>query len=194
MAQGVGGEEVARRRQLAAYRYHCFLTLILASLASCVSKPRAPAPPAPRPIVRPLPPPVQPAPPPAAWVDRVATPGDWSVTEDAGGSIARFGAPQIFAIRCERGARRITMTRPGTLDAGRAARLTLRSTEAFAAYPLTNSPAEPGAVAASLGVDDRLLDAIAYTRGRFLVQTEGAPDLVLPAYAEVARVIEECRR
>lgn len=174
------------------------ITLLAASLglfalSSCVSKPRAPAPPPARPVAIPAPAPGQAAPPPVAWVDRVATAGTWSFAEDASGSTARFGTPQLFAIRCERAARLITMTRPGTLDPGRAARLTLRSTETFSAYPLANGT-EPGNVAASLSTNDRLLDAIAYTRGRFLVQTEGAPDLVLPAYAEVSRVIEECRR
>lgn len=47
---------------------------------------------------------------------------------------------------------------------------------------------------AALDPRDSLLDAIAFSRGRFLVEQAGAPTLVLPAWAEVGRVIEDCRR
>ena len=40
---------------------------------------------------------------------------------------------------------------------------------------------------------DPLLDQIAFSRGRFLVQAEGGPSLILPAWPEPARVIEDCR-
>ncbi|MGE5953581.1 MAG: hypothetical protein ACM308_08200 [Qipengyuania vulgaris] len=38
-----------------------------------------------------------------------------------------------------------------------------------------------------------LLDAMALTKGRFAVETPGLPTLYLPAWAEVTRVIEDCR-
>ena len=38
-----------------------------------------------------------------------------------------------------------------------------------------------------------LLDAMAITRGRFAVEVEGEPGLYVPAWAEVTRVIEDCR-
>ena len=40
---------------------------------------------------------------------------------------------------------------------------------------------------------DPLLDAMALSKGRFAVEVEGEPPLYLPSYAEVSRVIEDCR-
>ncbi len=45
----------------------------------------------------------------------------------------------------------------------------------------------------SLNPRDPLLDAMAITRGRFAVEVEGETPLYLPAWAEVTRVIEDCR-
>jgi hypothetical protein len=41
--------------------------------------------------------------------------------------------------------------------------------------------------------DDSLLDAIAFSRGRFIVDGGGGLRLVLPASPEAARSIEDCR-
>ena len=41
--------------------------------------------------------------------------------------------------------------------------------------------------------NDELLDAMAFSRGRFVIEQAGAPTLVVPAYPEVGRVIEDCR-
>jgi hypothetical protein len=48
-------------------------------------------------------------------------------------------------------------------------------------------------VAATLAANDPLLDAIAFSRGRFAVQMPGSVVLVAPAAPETARVIEDCR-
>lgn len=40
---------------------------------------------------------------------------------------------------------------------------------------------------------DPLLDAMAFSRGRFAVEVNGLPTLYLPAWAEIGRVIEDCR-
>ena len=41
--------------------------------------------------------------------------------------------------------------------------------------------------------DDRLLDAIGFSRGRFTLDQQGAAPLVIPPYAEVERVTQDCR-
>lgn len=46
---------------------------------------------------------------------------------------------------------------------------------------------------ATLPAGDKLLDAMALSRGRFAVETGGVETLYLPAWAEVTRVIEDCR-
>jgi hypothetical protein len=45
-----------------------------------------------------------------------------------------------------------------------------------------------------LGAQDSLLDAMGYSRGRFIVEQAGLPTLVIPAWPEIERVIEDCRR
>ena len=51
----------------------------------------------------------------------------------------------------------------------------------------------PPWLAADLAPRDPLLDALGYSRGRFIVAGNGLPTLVVPAYAEVLRVAEDCR-
>ena len=51
----------------------------------------------------------------------------------------------------------------------------------------------PGYLAAELGVRDSLVDAIGFSRGRFVVEGAGQPRLVVPAWAEFLRVAEDCR-
>lgn len=52
--------------------------------------------------------------------------------------------------------------------------------------------AQPQLVA-TLRTTDPLLDAMAFSRGRFAVEVNGLPTLYLPAWAEIGRVIEDCR-
>lgn len=160
----------------------------LVMLASCATRtPSPPAPaPAPAPAPRPAPPRPLPPPPPLAWQDAPLTSGDWSYSEAAGPPSASFGAssPQ-FTVRCEPD-RRISLARSGA--SGNA--LTLRTSDALRALPA--SP-EQGALVAYLNASDPLLDAMAFSRGRFAVEVAGAPLLILPAWPEPARVIEQCR-
>jgi hypothetical protein len=46
---------------------------------------------------------------------------------------------------------------------------------------------------ADFAAADAILDAIAYSRGRTAFGAGAAPALVLPPWAEPARVIEDCR-
>lgn len=162
-------------------------------LAGCVPPG---APPAteevPAPVQRPVP--VRPAPaaPVADWRDLPRTPGDWQYRGLGGGSTATYGArgaAPVATLTCDRAAGQVTMTfatpRP-TVGS-----VTIRTTSTQ--RTLTVQPMA-GGVGVSLAASDRLLDAIGFSRGRFVV--EGAPvgRLVLPAWAEVLRVTEDCRR
>jgi hypothetical protein len=44
----------------------------------------------------------------------------------------------------------------------------------------------------ALPATDPLLDQIAFTRGRFMLAA-GTLELILPAWPEIARVVEDCR-
>ena len=50
-----------------------------------------------------------------------------------------------------------------------------------------------GRVSAELAAYDPFLDAIASSRGRIGFSTSGLAALVVPSWADVARVIEDCR-
>lgn len=59
--------------------------------------------------------------------------------------------------------------------------------------PLSASPYGAESLAIALPVRDSLLDAMAFSRGRFVLEVNGLSTLALPAWAEVGRVIEDCR-
>ena len=165
---------------------------LLGAVAACVSKPEpAPAPPSrvTPPIAQPAP--STPPPPVRAWADLPLTPGSWLYASDAGGSRASFGVQASearFVLRCDRAARRIFLSR-----AGGGSQLTVRTSYGARTLAAT-SRAEPLPYAtASLAVTDTLLDEIAFSRGRIAIEGPGQPQLILPAWPEPARVVEDCR-
>ena len=48
-------------------------------------------------------------------------------------------------------------------------------------------------VRARVPARDPLLDAMAFSKGRFAVEVAGLPTLYVPSYPEVTRVVEDCR-
>lgn len=164
------------------------ILLPLVALAACV-RPSSPPPPAPvTPVPSPSPAPA-PAPLASDWRDWPITPGNWTYRTDPRGSVASFGtagsAPRL-TLQCDRQAQRLILSRPDTA----ASSMTIRTTSLTRAVPA--QPAA-GASSAALTPRDPLLDAMAFSRGRFLVEAAGAPYLAIPAWAEVARVTEDCR-
>ncbi|MBB5684526.1 hypothetical protein [Sphingobium boeckii] len=168
--------------------------LLLTLIAACAPLPQAaPEPAAPPPAA----PPPAPRPAPALtgdWTDWPAAPGDWTYRGEPAGSVASFGAPGAaprFSLRCDKG--RILLLHPGVLPAGKAAMMTVTATAGGAAYPVQNVAGGLPYVVATLTPRDAMLDKVIFSRGRFLVQVEGAPGLVLPSWPEIARVVEDCR-
>jgi hypothetical protein len=155
----------------------------LALLSACVPRPSAPEP-APPPPPAPAPPAEPAPPPPAEWEDAPATPGDWRLS----GSSAAFGPAQgaQFVLRCEDG-RQVGLVRT---DARSGTALIIRTTYGARALPAS---VQSEGLTARLAASDPLLDSIAFSRGRFAVEAEGVPRLVLPAWPEPARVVEDCR-
>ena len=160
----------------------------LAVLAGCVAPsapPPRPAPPAPVPAPAPAP---APAPPPAAssdWRDWPLTPGTWSYRQDAQGSQAlHAGSDGAWAtvLRCDRRTRQFLIA-PGGVTTGT---LTIRTSSTARTLPIEGGRA-------ALPANDPLIDAMGYSRGRFIIEIPGAAPRVLPAWAEVLRVAEDCR-
>ena len=166
---------------------------VLAMLSTCAA-PRKPAPaPVLAPPLRPFAS-IPPAAPPTDWRDAALTPGNWTYEPGAAGSTARFGldaAAPLTSLRCDRMAGRIALQRAGDAPGPLPLSITTSTvTRAFTANP------EPGAtrqLGLALGARDPILDAMAFSRGRFVIEVAGLPPLYLPAWPEVARVIEDCR-
>lgn len=185
-----------------------FAVLLLSGCTDAVipSAPAArPAPPAPPPAARspaPLPAPLpnpQPTPRPAAatsdWRDWPLTPGDWAYRQDARGSIALYGprgADADFTIRCDRLAGQIFLSRKGA--AVGTAPMTVRTSSSLRSLTSQPTGGTLAYMATALSPRDPLLDAMGFSRGRFVVEQPGLPTLVIPAWAELPRVVEDCRR
>jgi hypothetical protein len=169
---------------------------ILLATSSCVSAPTpAPAPPRPVPTYVPAPTP-SPTPTPLAsdWRDWPVTPGDWVYRQDARGSIAFFGVPggdAALTLRCDRAAGQLYLSKRDVSGAGTA--VTVRTSSALRTLATQPTGGAEPYVAAALAPRDALLDAMAFSRGRFIVEQAGQPPLVVPSWAEIGRVVEDCR-
>ena len=158
------------------------------AIAGCVapsSPPPKPAPPAPVPTPAPAPPPPVRS---GDWRDWPLTPGDWSYRRAGTHTEAAYGEPgmkPVLVMRCDR--------------AGQRVRLIWATAAAGPVTVLTTDGATPRAAGrseAGLEVDfatrDPLLDQMAFSRGRFMLLA-GGQAVIVPAWPEVSRVIEDCR-
>ncbi|ATW03565.1 hypothetical protein CHN51_08485 [Sphingorhabdus sp. YGSMI21] len=164
--------------------------LVLAACSSALPEP-APAPQPVKPVARPAPAPAQPA---GNWIDWPITPGDWIYREDARGSLALFGKTDqsaIFIVRCDRSRRKLFLSRAGTVGSG--ATMILRASAGLQSYPASNSGGTPPYAAISVSPGDIMMDRIAYSRGRFAVETSGLQSIAIPIWPEFSRVVEDCR-
>jgi hypothetical protein len=119
--------------------------------------------------------------------------GTWYYSASANGSQVVFRSessrlPQL-TIRCAKPARHVTIAKPASAAAPFLFVWTSSLSKSFSA---TFDPAT-AQLSATLESSNALLDALAFSRGRFGVSVSGAPALVLPAWGEVGRVIEDCR-
>lgn len=177
-------------------------TLLLAPtllVSACVAPPPPPPAAAAAPVAVPVAPPAPTSsPPPAAprgdWRDWPLTPGDWVYRQDARGSIALFGRSGSDAevtLRCDRAAGAIYLSRRGPAVSNMT--MTLRTTSSARTLTMRPTGGSPSYLAVTLAVRDPLLDAMGFSRGRFVIEQPGLPVLVVPAWAEILRVTEDCR-
>ncbi len=123
-----------------------------------------------------------------------ATPvaGSWSYAPAIDGSEAVFtdsaGSPQLW-VHCARTSRRVSISRPATAAAPFINVWTSSQSRSVAS---SFNPAT-GRLTIDLGAYDSLLDAIVSSRGRIGFTVAAQAPLVVPPWAEPARVIEDCR-
>jgi hypothetical protein len=119
-----------------------------------------------------------------AYRGRPLTTGAWTLLLAAGSSEARYGdvgRPRL-TLRCDLSARRVRIARPDRPPGP----ITIITSS------VVRTLTSPGEVLAS----EPLLDAIAFSRGRFVVTSGagGSDALIIPAWPEAARIVEDCRK
>lgn len=119
------------------------------------------------------------------------TEGDWVYRRDGVGSIALFGAPgadAMLTLRCDRTRSAMYLSVRGPATAA-----TIRTTTLTRAIPLQPTGGDTNYAASQLAATDSLLDAMVFSRGRFIVERAGQLPLVVRPFGELGRVIEDCR-
>ena len=170
---------VGMTNRIAAVRMSVAGVLTLA-IAGCAAVPTPEAPP-PAPAPRPVAPAPAPAPAPTtkSWEERALNAGAWRY--DAGNRTAAFvpagGAAPLLSLTCSGGSIRMTSTVGGNAN--------LRTTAG-------TDPIQFDGGGASLSSRDPRLDRMAFSRGRFALESASGA-LTLPVQSEIGRVIEDCR-
>jgi hypothetical protein len=120
------------------------------------------------------------------------TPGSWAYQATPAGSSARFidatGTARMV-LECTKATRRVMISRTSATPA---ASIFVWTSSAARSLP-ARFEANAMRVTAELPAFDNLLDGIAFSRGRIAAVMPGAESLVMPAWPEAARTIEDCR-
>ena len=126
------------------------------------------------------------------WRRAAITPGAWSYRALPSGSEAVFTdarATRRLLVKCSRATRRVTIA---VTSATGATSLQVSTSELDRSLP-ARFDAQGFQILAELGAQDPILDGIAFSRGRFAITVAGGVALIVPAWPEIARSIEDCR-
>jgi hypothetical protein len=162
-----------------------------------VPQPPPPLPPRPRPAPPPvaIATPTAPVPPAIDWRDAPLPAGDWQWLERKDGDQARFGPPgqpPLLIMTCDRANGSVQLALPSS--SGGAQSATIATSTASAGYPAaTRTVGTLPALVVNLPASDRMLDAMAFSRGRFRLRFDNGVELIAPSWAEVGRLVEDCR-
>ena len=118
--------------------------------------------------------------------------GNWTYAPTTDGSEAVFAnsaSNSQLWVHCMRATRRVTIARP----ASAAAPFINVWTSSLSRSVASSYDPATGRLTIDLANFDPLLDAIASSRGRVAFTVGTQPALVVPPWAQVARVIEDCR-
>jgi hypothetical protein len=121
--------------------------------------------------------------------------GDWVYRNDDRGSVALFGPAgrdALVTMRCDRGRGKIFLARADETGTGGGA-MTLRSSSALKQFNAQPTGATPPYIAVEFAPSDPFLDAIVFTRGRIAIEAAGQQSIAIPVWAEIAKIVEDCR-
>lgn len=171
------------------------------SLAGCQAIPSSsppPPPPASPPVVVKAPsppPPPRPVPvePELAWDVAPLTPGNWRYEKAGADSLARFGeGTDRLVLRCERASRQLVLRIGGTVAKPNAA-VTIRTSAGVLAWAGGAAVLDSSSILVTRPATDPGFDWIAFSRGRISIEVAGQPRIIAPVWADISRVIEDCR-
>lgn len=171
-----------------------FLPVIaLFAISACSTPPPPPAPqpaPSPKPLI--VTPVLTSKEPTGEWIDWPLAPGDWVYRQDERGSIALFGpvgANAVVTLRCDRARRTVYLAREGR-SVGAIVVRTSSAMKEFAGAPTGGTPPY---IATEITPTDSILDAMALSRGRIAINVAGHQPIAIPSWAEITRIVEDCR-
>lgn len=121
------------------------------------------------------------------FVTMPITPGTWTWQHDDGTSTAVF-ADALVTVTCDLPAGTVTIARRGNMADGAA--VTLLSSTQNRTFQGRKRGEQ---IAVTLAAGDAFLDALAMSRGRFGVEVVGLDPVYPGSWAEVSRVLEDCR-
>ena len=129
-----------------------------------------------------------------AWKDSALTSGTWRyIDQNPDTSVAIFDGPEgSLTMQCHKNGKAIHFLFENR-NTNNSRAVTIRTETMARDIVVFDIGASTRATAAGLPAKDPLLDAIAFTNGRFAVEVAGERTLILPPWAEVSRVIEDCR-
>jgi hypothetical protein len=127
------------------------------------------------------------------WADWPLANGEWVYRRDERGSLGLFGVTgqdAAVTLRCDVQRRRIYLARAGSGPGGQIAVRTSSTVKEFAASPTGGLPAY---LASEIMPADPILDAMAFSRGRIAIEATGQQPVAIPSWAEITRIVEDCR-
>jgi hypothetical protein len=126
------------------------------------------------------------------WTDWPLAAGDWVYRQDERGSIALFGVPNtdaVVTLRCDKARQRIYLARAGS----GAGSIVIRSSSTLKEFAGSPTGGTLPYIATEIGPRDPILDAMIFSRGRIAIEASGQTPLAIPSWAEIGRVVEDCR-
>jgi hypothetical protein len=178
-------------------RSHFLSALLMMLAASCVApSPQSQPAPVPQPTKAPVvnTEPVRPniVQPTGHWTDWQMAAGAWVYRRDERGSIALYGAPggdALVTLRCDKARARLFLSRAGNVGGT----MTVRTSSTSKPVAVQPTGGKPAYAASEIGVNDPVLDAMAFSRGRIALELTGTQNIAIPVWSEIGRVVEDCR-
>lgn len=98
----------------------------------------------------------------------------------------------MLVLQCDRAASAVRLLRSGHM-ANTPALVTITTSSGTRALNGDAAAGPPAGTMLAIAINDGLLDAMAFSRGRFVVEIAGEQTLYVPSWSEVSRVVEDCR-